>query len=65
MTHLSGGSSQFQLGHEDTSTFTEVPEVKEDYDSDSHPAAGYTCSVRFRNSFFTRGVSLTIIQVFR
>ena len=52
-------------GHENTPTSTEVSEVKEDHDSDSHSTPGYTRSVRFRNLFFTRTASLTIIQVLR
>jgi hypothetical protein len=53
------------LGYEDTPTAIEVPQVKEDYDSDSHSTPGYTRGVRFRSFFFMRTVSLTRIQVFR
>jgi hypothetical protein len=54
-----------RLGYEDTPTAIEVPQVKEDYVSDSHSTPGYTRGVRFRISFFMRAVSLTTMQVFR
>jgi len=53
------------LGHEDTPTAIEIPQVKEDYVSDSHSTPGYTRGVRFRFLFFLRAMSLTRIQFFR
>jgi hypothetical protein len=52
------------LGYEDTPTFIEVPQVKEDYVSDSHSTSGHTRGVRFEILFFMLLVSLTIIQIF-
>ena len=49
------------LGYEDTPTAIEVPQVKEDYVSDSHSTPGYTSGVCFRILFFMRAVSLTRI----
>jgi hypothetical protein len=40
-----------RIGHENTSTSVEVPEGKEDYVPDAHPAPRHTSSVRFRMMF--------------
>ena len=54
-THLPGPGLTAQIGHEDTPTPTEVPEVKEDYVPDSHSAPGNTRSVRFKDVVCSRG----------
>ena len=55
ITRLLGRGFTVQIGHEDTATSAEVPEVKEDHVPDSHSAPGDTRGVSFENGVCSHG----------